>query len=161
MQGPKKAIIYGGLYGFRIVTDDEIEMLQNITYLYAAIRYRSGGDREQLSGNLVTTLAFYLKYGFNKQAKSMIIAYLSLDFDKNGNKIDEKDAINKINGYNKKLTDRGYLIDSRASERTKIVCQDLREMRQQYINDGSSANNRILNISLNFKMKTTDGRQEH
>jgi len=103
-----------------VVVDEELEKLKKIIYLFSCHRRLNGTSSSVLREKLILLLALYLKYGYNKEAKSKAAEILQV----------KKPAINSMN---LELRDREYLIKDIMNTRINHLHGDLEKLRE-YVN---------------------------
>jgi hypothetical protein len=107
-----------------VVVDEELEKLKKIIYLFSCHRKLNGTSSSVLREKLILLLALYLKYGYNKEAKSKAAEILKV----------KKPAINSMN---LELRDRKYLIKDVMNTRINHLHGDLEKLREYVTqNDG-------------------------
>jgi hypothetical protein len=119
-----------------VVVDEELEKLKKIIYLFSCHRKLSGSSSSVLREKLILLLALYLKYGYNKKAKSKAAEILNV----------KKPAINSMN---LELRDREYLVKDMMNTRINHLHGDLEKLRT-YVNENDGK-------PLFFLVKVVDG----
>ena len=57
------------LYGIKIKTENSIELLTGLVKVYCLSKQLKGGEDKRLRNKLEVLLAYYIKYGYNDNAK--------------------------------------------------------------------------------------------
>lgn len=98
-----------------VTTEDELDKLKKVTYLFSCHRKLSGISSSVLREKLILLLALYLKYGYSKETKGKAAEILAV----------KKPAINSMN---LELRDREYLVKDMMNTRINHLHPDLKKL---------------------------------
>lgn len=108
----------GEIFRCKITCENEIEVLSTMVQLYtASVTVRR--DKSPLRKKLASLLAYYMKYGYNKESKDLAANSMGV-------------KTTNLNVMNHELTKLGYLIPSTKNFNNKYLHPELEKLSEYY-----------------------------
>jgi hypothetical protein len=121
--------------------NDRLELYKKLIYHYSSTLYSAGDATKVIRPLLLTTLAFYMLYGYSKESRQSILQVLSPDGKA---PLDRK----ILDNLNHELKSAGFLIESKYSKIDKTLSPNLLALRDyaESITDGKYTMTTIIVI---------------
>ena len=114
---------------------NDMELLSKVIKIFSIIKLDTSlgeddeGIKEPLENNEERVLVYYLKHGYSKETKKMVVEDLGI-------------KSTYLNTVNCKLDKKGYLIKDKNNKQKKHLCKGLEKLRESFMKN--SANSYII-----------------
>jgi len=112
------------VYGYNLKFKDDLDLLNKILSIYAAIVNLNEGNNH-LRPKLVQVISFYILFGYSVDTKNTIMESLNIT----------KKNLNQINS---ELTRKNYLLRDAFNFRTKHLSKELKEVKSYFLTGNHS-----------------------
>ena len=112
------------IYIINIPCKDELNLIESLIFIYSSARVLRGLSVLALRPQLVSLLAIYFRYGYNKESKEMGSEIFNI-------------KIVSINSMNLELKEGGYLVEDNMNKRIKHLNRELTTLKSYYDKKGT------------------------
>lgn len=109
---------------------NDMELLSKVIKIFSILKLNTSlkkddeGIKEPLENNEERVLVYYLKHGYSKETKKMIVDDLGI-------------KSTYLNTVNCKLDKKGYLIKDKNNKQKKHLCKGLEDLRKSFMLNGA------------------------
>lgn len=110
------------VFAILVKPKNDLDAVLGMVSIYCAAKSLKSGTKN-LRRKLVSLLAYYVKYGYGKETKKIVVESLRIT------------ALN-VNSMNTELTKKGYLINDKNNFHKKHLSEELQQLRALYMKGG-------------------------